>query len=408
MPRNLRKETIYLDVLGKIDLYLYVANRADMGVRLFKKFLLVLVDTASKTLDQTTMEQITPALLMRKATVRYAQKTLSDKTLMELAMGRKPRYLLDPASMNPEQLTSTPTKQDLLNEEIQKLAMSTHLEAQQREDIRRDLAERMKFVPPDLRAGDNVFDWQDDPSKIQQGRKSGKWLKVKIIVVKESMELISVGATIFQANVDHGKETFGHCGFGRISGLACASRSTCAVALLWRSNRCLGALLWQLLIERCLWSAKTSSCSSNWPQKKEVESSSPQLLQGFWHKFKKMNPKIVVISPIVEIVETKSLLPKKWNGNSAICVWTLQNFNFFHNFGNLLRLMELISASRERFPQNGKCTLFLKIACQEPKWFQLQRFNFGNMHWSVTSWMLPIWACKKKQHWPRTGSRTDL
>ena len=62
---------------------------------------------------------------------------------MELAMGRKPRDLLDPASMNPEQLTSTATKQ----EEMQKLALKTHLEVQQREDNHRDLAERMKFVP---------------------------------------------------------------------------------------------------------------------------------------------------------------------------------------------------------------------------------------------------------------------
>ena len=68
-------------------------------------------------------------------------------------MGRRPRDLLDPASMNPEQLTSTPSKQDLHNEEIRGLAMRTHLEDQQREDIRRDLAERMKFVPSDLRAG---------------------------------------------------------------------------------------------------------------------------------------------------------------------------------------------------------------------------------------------------------------
>ena len=51
---------------------------------------------------------------------------------------------MDPAYMNPEQLTSTPTTQDLLNEEIQKLAMKTHLEVQQREDIRREFAERMK------------------------------------------------------------------------------------------------------------------------------------------------------------------------------------------------------------------------------------------------------------------------
>ena len=95
---------------------------------------------------------------MRKvATVRNTQVTLSGKTLMELAMRRKPRDLLDPASMNPEQLTSTPTELKLLNEEIQKLAMKTHLEVQQREDIRRDLAERMKFVPLDFRSGEHVF-----------------------------------------------------------------------------------------------------------------------------------------------------------------------------------------------------------------------------------------------------------
>ena len=67
---------------------------------------------------------------------------------------------------------------------FKKLAMRTHLTVQQREDIRRDLAGRMKLVPPDLRAGESVFYWQEDPNKIQQGRKSGKWLKVEIIAVK--------------------------------------------------------------------------------------------------------------------------------------------------------------------------------------------------------------------------------
>ena len=49
------------------------------------------------------------------------------KTRMELAMGRRPRDPMDTASMNREQLTSTPTKQDLLDEEIQKLVMKTHI-----------------------------------------------------------------------------------------------------------------------------------------------------------------------------------------------------------------------------------------------------------------------------------------
>ena len=108
-------------------------NRAEMGVRLFKKLLLVLVETASKNLDQTTLAQIAAAQLMRKAaTERNTQETSSGKTPMELATGRRPRDLLDPTSMNPEQLASTSTKQDLLNEEIQKLATKTHLEVQQR------------------------------------------------------------------------------------------------------------------------------------------------------------------------------------------------------------------------------------------------------------------------------------
>ena len=79
--------------------------------------------------------------------------------------------------------------------------MQTHLEVQQREDIRRDLAERVKFVPPDLRAGEQVLYWQEDPSKIQQGRKSGKLLKLEIIAVKGSMAVVNTGATTFQANI---------------------------------------------------------------------------------------------------------------------------------------------------------------------------------------------------------------
>ena len=135
---------------------------------------------------------------------------------MELAMGRKPRDLLDPASMNPEQLTSTPTKQDLLKEEIQKLAMKTHLEVQQREDIRRDPAERMKFGPPDLRTGEHVFYWQKDPSKIQQGRKSGKWLRGEIIAINGPVSVISSSSRQYKQI----KETFRYCGSGRTSRLA--------------------------------------------------------------------------------------------------------------------------------------------------------------------------------------------
>ena len=58
----------------------------------------------------------------------------------------------------------------------------------------------MQFVPPDLRVGERVFYWQEDPSIIQQGRKSGRWLKVEILAVKGPMVVISTGASIFQVN----------------------------------------------------------------------------------------------------------------------------------------------------------------------------------------------------------------
>ena len=123
-------------------------NRPEMGVRLFKNFLLALVDTASKNLDQTTLVQITPATLMLKAaTVKNTLVTLVARRLWSWPWDQDQEISWTP----------TPTKQDLINEEIQKLAMKTHLEVQQREDIRRDLAERMKFVPPGHRAGDRVL-----------------------------------------------------------------------------------------------------------------------------------------------------------------------------------------------------------------------------------------------------------
>ena len=163
--------------------------------------LAALVDTASKNLDKTTLSQMTPSQLMRKAaTMRNTQITLSGKTPVELAMGGRPGDLMDPATMNPEQLTSTPIKQDLLNEDFQKLSMKTHSEVQQREDIRRDLAEGRKFVFPDLRVGEQVCYCQENSSKIQQGRKFGKWLKVEIIAVKGPKVVIITGTSMLQVS----------------------------------------------------------------------------------------------------------------------------------------------------------------------------------------------------------------
>ena len=103
------------------------------------------------------------------------------------AVGRRPRDLMDPDSMIREQLTSTATKQVLLNEEVQILAMKTHLEVQQREDIPRDLAERMKFVPPCLRVGQQGVSLARGSEHNSARLKIWKRLKVEIIIVKVLM-----------------------------------------------------------------------------------------------------------------------------------------------------------------------------------------------------------------------------
>ena len=68
-------------------------NRAEMGERLLKNFLSALEDTASGNLDQTTLPPITPVDAQRSDGEKH--RSLSVKTPMELAVGRRPRDLMD-------------------------------------------------------------------------------------------------------------------------------------------------------------------------------------------------------------------------------------------------------------------------------------------------------------------------
>ena len=201
---------------------------------------------------------------------------------------------MDPAFMNPEQLTSTPSKQDLLNEENQKLAMKTHLE----EDIRRNIAERVKFVPPDLRVGKQMFYWREDPSKIQQGRKSGKWLKVEIIAVKGPIVVINTAASIFQVNENKPRRPLDTADFEELSD----SCERTGGPVLWLS--CKGQTdVWEVFSDNFHLSAildrQELLVAAPDLRTKKAESFSPQALQGFWSKIKLKNPKMVVMSPTV-------------------------------------------------------------------------------------------------------------
>ena len=75
--------------------------------------------------------------------------------------------------------------------------MMTHLEVQQRGNIRRDLAERMKFVLPDLRAGEMFF-----IGKKIRAKSSKDGLQANgcdIIAIQGTMAVPSASSTIFQA-----------------------------------------------------------------------------------------------------------------------------------------------------------------------------------------------------------------
>ena len=167
--------------------------------------------------------------------------------------------------------------------------MKTYLEVQQREDIRRDLAEGMKFVPPELRVGEPVFYWQEDPGKIQHGRESGKRLKVEIIAVKGLMVDINTGTSIFQVNASKQRRPLDTVDLEEPPD-SCEGTGAPDVLELFSDNTYLSAILDR---QRLMVAAPLDL------RTKKAESFSPQALQGFWSKMNIKNPKIVEMPPTV-------------------------------------------------------------------------------------------------------------
>ena len=135
--------------------------------------------------------------------------------------------------------------------------------------------------------------------QIQQGRKSGRWLKVEILAVKGPMVVISTGASIFSNKCKQMKKT---------SGQWICSHDRTGAPVLWLSwegqidvwerfsdNSYLSAIL-----DKDFWMQLQLTLKS-----KNTESFPPQLLQGFWSKLKGKNPKIVVMSQTVTTKNSK-------------------------------------------------------------------------------------------------------
>ena len=79
-------------------------------------------------------------LIKRTVWARNNQLTISGHTPLELAHGRRPPDLLDYQTASPEELTTDPLTTDKIDRLVRKLALQSHIEARQAEDLRLDLA----------------------------------------------------------------------------------------------------------------------------------------------------------------------------------------------------------------------------------------------------------------------------
>ena len=125
------------------------------------------------------------------------------------------------------------------------------------------------------------------------------------------MAVVNTGVTIFQANISKLRRPLDTVDLEELPD----SREQAGAPVLWLS--CEGQKdVWEMFSDNSFLSAILDRQGLQVAAPidlgtKEAESVSPQLLQGFWHKLKKKNPKIVAMSPTVE---TKSFKEKEVYG----------------------------------------------------------------------------------------------
>ena len=108
-----------------------------------------------------------------------------------MVFGRRPRDVVDVENSNIEQLTTEATASEHRTQRLRNLALKAHLEARQCEDLRRDLAQNLRFVTGEYSIGDKCWLWFEDKSKIKQGKKTGTWERVTVIAVENAMVTVN-------------------------------------------------------------------------------------------------------------------------------------------------------------------------------------------------------------------------
>ena len=135
-----------------------------------------------------------------------------------------------------------------------------------------------------MQAGEHVFCRQEAQSKIQQERKSGKWLKEEIIAVQGSMAVVNTGATMFQANTSKLRRPLETVDLEELPD----SREEAGAPVLWPS--CEGQIdVWEMFSDNSYFSAVLDRQGLQVAapidlRTKKAESSSPQLITGLLAK----------------------------------------------------------------------------------------------------------------------------
>ena len=133
-------------------------NRAETAVRLFKRQLTILVQDALADPTLKQIKGITAQQMVRKCVwARNTQLTFSGKTPIEIAFGRRPPDLIMTENADPGQLSEPPNLDQQRNDVLQRLALKAHIEAQQPQDLRRDIASRLRPSEGPFSAGERVF-----------------------------------------------------------------------------------------------------------------------------------------------------------------------------------------------------------------------------------------------------------
>ena len=148
-------------------------NRAETAVRLFKRQLSTLAGDALADPDFKRIKCTVAQLVKKAVWARNTTLTYSGKAPIELAFGRRPPDIIMTENASPTQLSEPEDPDQLRDVVIQRLAIKAHLEAQQMQDLRKDLARRLRPSEGPFKAGDKVFYWDQDRAKI----KSGHWLR---------------------------------------------------------------------------------------------------------------------------------------------------------------------------------------------------------------------------------------